>query len=89
MPWEAAAARLGVKARAWYEALLRPQAAFGVAICGASAFTGALLSSPTVSASERLGQGIAVLLGWVIGVTLIVRSVRAGRRERASRDASR
>lgn len=85
LPWEAAAARLGVRARAWYDALLRPQAALGVAICGASAFTGAVLSSPSASASERLGQGIAVLLGWVIGVTLIVRSVRATRRDAAAR----
>lgn len=82
LPWEVAAARLGVKAHPWYEALVRPQAALGVAICGASAATGGALSSASVSAPERLGQGIAVLLGWVIGIVLIVRGVRAARRAR-------
>lgn len=79
MPWEQAAAALGVEPSGFGERLMNAKSFLGMIIIGASALTDGALNatSPSPSRGELMGRGIALLIAFVVGVTLIVRGWRA------------
>jgi hypothetical protein len=82
--WAAAAARLGITARPWYEVFSQPRVAIGVALLGAGAFANTHPPA-TRNAGERLGAGLFGVTVMVAAIWLIVSGVRRARAQQPPR----
>ncbi len=76
--WPAAAARLGVVARPWYEGFLQPRTTIGIVLLGATAAANADLAE-TRDRYELLGRGLVGVTVTIVAVVLIVSGVRRAR----------
>ena len=81
LAWPDAAARLGIKARPWYEGFFQPRVTIGVILLGANAAASSTMVD-THDRAERLGQGIAMGAVSLVAIFLIVTGLRRARRAR-------
>jgi hypothetical protein len=73
LPWAEAAARLGVKAHGWRDALLSRWGVIGISLVAGAAGVAAMqaLTGGHEAAEVRLGRGIVQLAAIVIGLALL------------------
>jgi hypothetical protein len=81
LPWDEAAKHLGVPAHSWQDGMMSRWGMIGLAILAGLAGVSIMhaLAPGEVSASTRLGRGIAVLVGLVVAVVCLAVGVRSAR----------
>ncbi|HTJ43512.1 MAG TPA: hypothetical protein VL463_15515 [Kofleriaceae bacterium] len=81
LAWPDAAAKLGVDAHPWYEALFHPRTMIGITLLAANSVAASGMEVPR-DRDERLGQGIGLLVVSIVAIWLIVSGVRRTRARR-------